>query len=128
MKSHATSVIEGSHDLDLLDQAFLAFVFAVGSLFRKGFDGIVEPCLYFFGEVDRSEVPLSDFLFGFELFVESSLVETVLESCSPSFEILIRLEIEPDFFLSFFKEDGGRVILKAKLEIEVKRDILFVFV
>lgn len=89
MKFHAVFVIEVAHDFNFFDEAFFAFVFAVGCFFGEGFDGKASSSLYFFSEVDRGEVPFSYFLFGFELFVEAALVEFALENFAPGLEFAV---------------------------------------
>ena len=87
MELHAILIADVSHDLDLLDQALLPLVLAVGRLLGEGLHCVASVVLDLFGQVDRGEVALPDFLLGFELLVEASLVESGSEYLSPLLKV-----------------------------------------
>lgn len=75
MQFHAVLVIEVPHDFNLLDEAFLSLILTVGCFFGKGLNSIVPSTFQLLSKVNRGKITLPDFLLGFELFMEASLVE-----------------------------------------------------
>lgn len=75
MKLHTELMVKASHDLDFLYDAFLSFILRIGSFFRKCFHSEATTVLKFLSKINRSEVTFSDFLLGFKLFMEPSLID-----------------------------------------------------
>ena len=117
-------MIELSHDLNLLNKALLSILFTVSSFFWESFDGIIEMVVKFFYQVDRCEISLSNFLDGFELFMESFLVEVIFKEFFPLKLIIVEklqnkeilLAIEFNFILvdekSNFEDKWNVIILQ----------------
>lgn len=76
-------MIELPHDLNLLNKALLSILFTVSSFFGESFNSIIQMVVKFFDQIDRCEISLSNFLDGFELFMESFLVEVIFKEFFP---------------------------------------------
>lgn len=82
-------MIEGSHDIYLLDEALFAIVLTVGRLLRERLHRIAPTILRFIRQVNRCEISFPYFLFGFELLMEAPLVEPRLEHFSTVSEVAL---------------------------------------
>lgn len=118
-------MVEGPHDLDLLDETLLPLVFTVGCLLGKGLHRIVFVVLDLLSQVDRREVAFPDFLLGFVLLMEASLVDPVFEDFPPLSQVGGGLELEGLLGGLLLEEDGRRTGDKAELEFEVEGHVLF---
>ena len=76
-------MVEGSHDIDLINERLFSFFFTVSSLFRKSFHCILFSVFVLDDQINGSKVAFSDFFDGFEEFVETSLVDFFPEEVSP---------------------------------------------
>jgi hypothetical protein len=127
MEFHTEFMIETSHDLYFLDDAFLPFILGVGSFFGKSFNRKAAAILKFLSKIDRGEVTFTYFLLGFKLFMEPSLIDFSFENLSACLKVsFVSKDILCLFFL-FFEIDadwGGR---KGKFEVKVKDHSLTMF-
>jgi hypothetical protein len=73
---HTISMIKASHYLNFFDQALFSFLFTVSSFFGKGFHCITFSIFYFLSQINRREIPFSNFFLWFELFMETSLINS----------------------------------------------------
>lgn len=117
-------MIELPHDLNLLNKALLSILFTVSSFFGESFNSIIQMVVKFFDQIDRCEISLSNFLDGFELFMESFLVEVIFEEFLPLKLIIVEklqnkeilLAIEFNFILvdekSNFEDKWNVIVLQ----------------
>ncbi len=128
-KSHVVWMTQVSHNLDFLYQTLLSFLFTVSGLFRKGFDSVSVFVLMLFNQVNWSEVSFSDFVEGFELFMEASLVQSNFQKQSPGGNIFLWVELIGELSVSFLEEDFPAFRLESEFQIKVKvHTLLWCFV
>ena len=108
MELHTVLVVQSPHYFNLFNEAFFPLILTVSSFFGKSFDGETFPNFKFFSEINWSKVSFSDFLFGFELFMESSLVEFSLKNTSTGLKIRLTFERILNSLFLFLKSQGGR--------------------
>jgi hypothetical protein len=81
-------MVEGAHDLDLIDEALQAVLLSLDGLLGEGLDGVVLAVLIALYEVDGGKCSPSDFLDWVEDLVEASLVEVANEVVPPYPDVL----------------------------------------
>jgi hypothetical protein len=116
-------VAESAHHFDLLDQALLALVLAVGRLLRKGLHRVVPSVLHLLRQVHRREVSLPDLLLRLELLVEAALVEPGLEGFAALAEVGFRPQLIGVLLFALLEGEGGRGEVEGELDVEVEVDV-----
>lgn len=123
-------MVEFAHDFDFIFQGEFSLVACVLFLFRKGFDCDHLMISKSFCEVDSGEGALTDFLFGFEEFVEVALIDFLLELETPCFDcgwVGVEGELFVTVFSLKFEGEGepkeflvlGGLVEDLELELEL---------
>lgn len=107
MKFHTELMVKTSHDLNFLYDAFLSFILRIGSFFRKCFHSKATTVLKFLSKINRGEVTFSNFLLGFKLLVEPSLIDFSFENLSACLKVSFVSKDILGFFLLFFETDAN---------------------
>ena len=127
MKFHTELMVKTSHDLDFLYDAFLSFILRIRSFFRKCFHSEATTVLKFLSKINRSEVTFSDFLLGFKLFMEPSLIDFSFKNLSACLKVSFVSKDILGLFLLFFETDADWGHWKREFEIKVKDHSLTMF-
>ena len=94
---------EFSHNIDFVDQRFLAVLLTIGIFLRECFDCIILSIFMIIDKINCGEISFADLLDWFEQFMEASHVDFLGKSVSPcqqSFLVVFAME-EKCFFKSF---------------------------
>jgi hypothetical protein len=81
-------MVKFAHDLDLVDEGFLAIVLSVSGVLGEGLNCIFFAIFVADHQIDRCEIALTNLLDWLEQLMEASLVYLCLEESSPGHQFL----------------------------------------
>jgi hypothetical protein len=108
---HEVAVAAGTHDLYLIPQSLQSIFLSGQCLLGKGLYCILPSVFVALDEINGSEGSPSDFLEGFEEFMEAELADAAGEVFPPEDELLVLAGV-PQFeaVFAFLEADGGDVL------------------